>query len=64
MTVLLSIIIYLIIFGLIWYCVDLLPLPAPVGQIVRVLFVLLLIVTVLSLVGIIPGAHFPLLHLS
>ena len=40
-----------------------LPLPAPVGQIVRVLFILLLILIVLSVVGILPGGYLPQIRL-
>lgn len=64
MTIILSVIIYLIIFGLIWWAVGLLPLPSPIAQIVQVLFVLLVILMLLSLFGIVPGGHFPLIRLS
>ncbi|MDB5937105.1 MAG: hypothetical protein JWQ01_4449 [Massilia sp.] len=63
MNVLISLIVYLVIFGLIWWLVSLLPLPAPVAQIVRVLFIILLILIVLSVFGIIPGGYLPKLNL-
>jgi hypothetical protein len=63
MNILISLIVYLVIFGLIWWLVSLLPLPAPVAQIVRVLFIILLILIVLSVFGIIPGGYLPKLNL-
>ena len=63
MNTLISLIVYLVVFGLIWWLVSMLPLPAPVGQIVRVLFIILLILIVLSVFGIIPGNYLPKLNL-
>ena len=63
MGILINLIVYLVIFGLIWWLVSLLPLPAPVGQIVRILFIILLILIVLSVFGIIPGGYLPKLNL-
>jgi hypothetical protein len=63
MNILISLIVYLVIFGLIWWLVSLLPLPAPVAQIVRVLFIILLILIVLSVFGIIPGGFLPKLNI-
>lgn len=63
MNVIISLIVYLVVFGLIWYLVSMLPLPAPVAQIVRVLFIILLILVVLSVFGIIPGGYLPRLNL-
>ena len=54
---------YLIVFGIIWWAVNLLPLPAPIGQIVRVLFIILLILIILSAVGIIHGNYLPPIRL-
>lgn len=59
MDVLIGLIVYLVIFGLIWWLVGMLPLPAPVAQIVRVLFVILLILIILSAFGLVPGLHLP-----
>jgi uncharacterized Tic20 family protein len=63
MNIIISLIVYLVIFGLIWWLVSMLPLPSPVAQIVRVLFVILLILIVLSVFGIIPGGYLPKLNL-
>jgi hypothetical protein len=60
---LVSLIIYLVVFGLIWWLVGLLPLPAPVAQIVRVCFIILLIMIVLAVFGIIPSSYLPRLKL-
>ena len=40
-----------------------LPLPAPIAQIVRVLFLVLLILIILSAVGILPGGYLPPIRL-
>ena len=63
MNVIISLIIYLIVFGLIWWVISLLPLPAPVGLIVRVLFTIMLIIIILSAVGILPGVNLPQVRL-
>ena len=63
MNTLISLIVYLVVFGLIWWLVGMLPLPAPVAQIVRVLFIILLILIVLSVFGIIPGNYLPKLNM-
>ncbi|MDC8756998.1 Thivi_2564 family membrane protein [Janthinobacterium fluminis] len=63
MHVIISLIIYLVVLGLIWWLVSMLPLPAPVAQIVRVLFIILLILVILSVFGIIPGGYLPRLNL-
>ena len=49
----------LVVFGLIWWLVGMLPLPSPVAQIVRVLFIIMLILIVLSAFGILPGGYLP-----
>ena len=36
MKIIINLIVYLIVFGLIWWKVSLLPLPSPIAQIVRV----------------------------
>ena len=63
MNIIINLIVYLIVFGIIWWAVNLLPLPAPIGQIVRVLFIILLILIILSAVGIIPGNYLPPIRL-
>ena len=63
MSILISLIIWLVILGLVWYLIGLLPIPAPVKQVITVLFVLLLILIVLGLVGLVPGFHLPALSL-
>jgi len=64
MEVIISPIVYVVVFGLIWWLVSMLPLPAPVGQIVRVLFVILLILIILSVFEIILGNDLPRLNIS
>jgi hypothetical protein len=55
MSVIITLIVYLIVLALVYWLVSLLPLPAPFGLIVRVLFVLLAILVVLSAFGIVDG---------
>jgi hypothetical protein len=62
-TTLVSLIVYLVVFGLIWWLVGMLPLPAPVAQIVRICFIILLILIVLAVFGIIPASYLPRLKL-
>jgi len=59
MNQIINLIVYLVVFGLIWWLVGMLRLPAPVAQIVRVLFIVLLIVIVLSAFGFVPGVRMP-----
>lgn len=51
---LITLIVYLIVLGLIYWLVSLIPLPSPFGQIVRVLFILVAVVAVLSAFGVMP----------
>jgi len=59
MDLIVSLIAYLVVFGLIWWLVSMLPLPAPVAQIVRVLFIILLILIILSFAGVLPSSYLP-----
>ncbi len=63
MDLIINLTVYLVIFGLIWWLVSMLPLPAPVAQIVRVLFIIMLILIILSVFGIVPGGYLPRLNL-
>ncbi|MGZ8289369.1 MAG: Thivi_2564 family membrane protein [Telluria sp.] len=63
MALIINLIVYLVVLGLIWWLISLLPLPAPVAQIVRVLFIILLIWIVLAVFGIVPGGFLPRLNL-
>lgn len=47
----LALIVYVVILGLLYYCVSLLPLPDPFPVIVKVLFIILLILVLLNAVG-------------
>lgn len=59
MDIIVSLIAYLVVFGLIWWLVSMLPLPSPVAQIVRVLFIILLILIILSFAGVLPSSYLP-----
>ena len=58
-----SLIVYLVILGLIYWLVSLIPLPPPFGQIIRVLFIILAVLAVLSAFGVLPSS-FPRLRLG
>ena len=62
MSVLISLIVWLVVLGLVWYLIGLLPLPAPVNTIITVVFILILILIVLGLFGI-GGFHLPQLNI-
>jgi hypothetical protein len=55
MTTLLSLLVYLIVLGILWWAVGLLPLPDPIRTAITIVFVLLLIYPVLTVLGIVPG---------
>ena len=59
MDALIHLTISLIIFGVIWWLVDLLPLPSPIAEIVRILFVVMFIMIILAAVGILPERFMP-----
>lgn len=63
MDTIINLIVYLVVFGLFWWLVSLLPLPAPVAQVIRVLFIILLIYIVLSAFDILPSGYLPSLKL-
>jgi hypothetical protein len=48
-TVLLHIIIILLVLGIVWWLVGYLPLPAPFGQIIRVIIIIIAIIVIISL---------------
>ena len=55
MALITTLIVYLIVIGLVYWLVSFLPLPAPFGTMVRVLFIVLAVLAVLSAFGIIGG---------
>lgn len=63
MDLIINLIAYLVVFGLIWWLVSMLPLPAPVGKIVQILFIILLIIIILSFAGVIPNGQLPRIRL-
>ena len=56
----LSLIVYVVILGLLYYVITLLPLPDPFPLVVKILFVVLLILILLNAVGYV---SFPAPHL-
>lgn len=53
METIVMLIVWLLVLGLIYYCLSLLPLPAPFGVILQVLFVILALFVILSAFGIV-----------
>jgi hypothetical protein len=49
---LINAIVWLIVLGLVWWLVSYIPLPAPIGAIIRVLFIVLAVVVVLASFGV------------
>ena len=62
MNTIITLIVYLVVFGLIWRLVSMLRLPAPIGQIVQILFIILLILMILSITGVVHVVSFPLIR--
>ncbi|HOY21596.1 MAG TPA: hypothetical protein PK002_00485 [Cellvibrio sp.] len=63
MDIIINLIAYLVVFGLIWWLVSMLPLPASVGKIIQILFIILLIMIILSFAGILPSGQLPRIRL-
>ena len=63
MSIIVSLIIYLIVLGLIYWLVRMLPLPAPFGLIIRSLFVLRAVLACLSLLGVVNGNYLPIIRI-
>ena len=59
MTIILTLIVYLVVLGLLWWLTTLLPLPAPFPLIIQVLFVIAAILLLLGAFGILPGLSVP-----
>ncbi len=55
MSIIITLIFYLIVLGLLYWLVSLIPLPDPFGRIVQVLFIILAVLVVLSAFGIVSG---------
>jgi len=53
---------WLVLIGIVWWLVGMLPLPAPIGQIINIVFIIFLILLVLSFFGVVPGFSLPRLH--
>jgi hypothetical protein len=49
---LINAIVWLIVLGLVWWLVSYIPLPPPIGAIIRVLFIVLAVVVVLASFGV------------
>lgn len=56
MSVLITIIIALIVFGLVWYLIGLLPIDARIKKIIQILLILVMIIYLLRMLGIFGGS--------
>jgi hypothetical protein len=56
-SLLVSLIVILLVFGVVWYIIGLLPLPDPFGLVVRVVFALVLLLVLLNFLVPLTGAH-------
>ena len=52
MNTLLNLIFFLVLIGLIWWLVRMIPMPAPMMQIIDVVFVILAVLVVLGVMGV------------
>lgn len=59
---LISLIISILVIALVYWLVSLIPLPEPFGQIIRVIFIIIAVLTILQAFGVL-GGHlvFPLI---
>ena len=55
---LISIIIVLVVLGLVYYLITLLPIPDPFRTIIYVVIILALIIWLLSFIGVVPSMRF------
>ena len=62
MSLLISLIIWLVLIGLVWWLLQMLPLPAPIMQIINVVIIIFLILVILSVFGI-TGVDLPKMSL-
>lgn len=56
-----TLIVWIVVLGLVYWLLTLLPLPDPFALILRVVFIILAILVLLSAVGLLPSLHSPIL---
>lgn len=59
MSVLLTPLILVIVFCLIWYLISIIPFPPPLANVKWVFYCILVIVAIIVLLGYLPGFHAP-----
>lgn len=59
MNTLISLLVWVLVLGLIYYIVTLLPLPAPFRTIALVIFAIIAILLLVGSLGVLPGMNFP-----
>lgn len=63
METIVSLIVYLLVLGVIFWLVGFIPQPAPIDTIVKILFVLLAVLACLSVLGIVKGNYLPVIRI-
>jgi O-antigen/teichoic acid export membrane protein len=59
-SILITILILVIVFALLWYLISIIPFPPPLAAIRWVFYCILIIVAIVVLLGYIPGFHLAL----
>jgi hypothetical protein len=59
-SLLVSLLIFVLVAGVIWYCISLIPLPAPFGTIVSLVFMLICVLVLISFLWPLVGGGFNL----
>lgn len=56
-SLLITILVLVIVFALLWWLISTIPLPAPMANVRWVLYAILVIIAIVVLLGFIPGFH-------
>jgi len=59
MNILLTILVLMIVFCLIWYLISIIPFPPPLAAIRWVFYCILIIIAIVYLLSLLPGFHLP-----
>ena len=59
MSLIITLLIYVLIFAILWYIIGIIPFPPPLVNLRWILYVILCLIAVVVLLGFVPGFHFP-----
>jgi hypothetical protein len=59
MSLLITLIILIIVFALLWWLISAIPFPPPIANVRWIFYVILVIIAIIVLVGFIPGFSWP-----